>query len=170
MGFLTGISHSSECDVNRNFGFLLSWKTHSLHRLLQAKHRDKRKRKRDTTDREKENIEANKESTSVLFNKSQLITVFTRAGYNLVLHFTKLHLIYITVILILSSQLLLCLLSVLLIQIYPLHPVSSVHAKFYTISASAVSPKRRSSCCCKVTRLHCFLLLRYKYPSQLIIL
>lgn len=52
--------------------------------------------KRGTTDRKKENIEANKETTCVLFNNSQLITVFTRAGYSFLLHFTKLHLIYIS--------------------------------------------------------------------------
>jgi hypothetical protein len=49
--------------------------------------------KRETTGRKKENIEANKETTCMLFNKSQLINVFTRAGYSFLLHFTKLHLI-----------------------------------------------------------------------------
>jgi hypothetical protein len=107
--------------------------------------RKKRDEARKKWTEKKENIEANKETTCLLLNTSQVIIVFTRAGYIFLLHFTKLHLIYIRVILVLSSQMLLCFLSVSSIQIYPPHLLSSVCAKFCTISASAISPQRGSS-------------------------
>jgi hypothetical protein len=106
----------------------------------------------------------------VCIQQIKLITVFTRSSYIFLLHFRKLHIIYIRVILILSSQLLLCILIVSSIQIYPPNPVSSVYAQFCTISTSAVSPQGGSSCCCNVTTIRYFLLFRSKYPSQLIIL
>ena len=105
----------------------------------------------------------------MLFNKSQLITAFTRAGCSSLLHFTKLHFINIRVILILYSQLLLCLVSVSSIKIYPPHPYlpcvsSSVQYQPLRYRHSEQAPAVRMSrpyvtcCCLGLNILHSLLL------------
>jgi hypothetical protein len=143
----------------------LSWKTHSLHLLPQAKQRGKRKMKRETTDRKKENIEANQETTCMLFNKSQLINVFKRAGYSFLLHFTKLDLILSHFDIISSTA---PMPSKCLFDSYipTTHRIFRVCQVLYHFSLCGAQ-QRGISCCCNVTTLPNFLLFRSKYPSHL---
>jgi hypothetical protein len=118
--------------------------------------------------KKKENIEANKETTCMLFNKSQLINVFTRAGYSFLLHFTKLRLILSHFNIIFPTAPMPS--KSLFDSDIPTTPrIFRVRQVLYHFSLCGAQ-QRGVSCCCNVTTLPNFLLFRSKYPSQLIIL